>query len=300
MLSPRCTALATALALSAGPRAAQAIEHDWLPETIEYARGETIPPGYQVTTRPQRGLFVTGTVTLASVYGLTALGAAVQTVFAQDYWGASLAPAFVPVVGPFIAAGTIERRGGETYVLVLDGLIQTASLAVLIAAVTNPEEILELQDPSPYELGKAEMPPRRVMSYDKGPIPPGYHFERIPNTAMLKGGAVGLGATYLASAVVAGWQFAEPSDGSGLWPLFIPIAGPFVTMGTTNARLGKDSEAAVLLVDGVGQVVCLGLMVAGAYTERRLLVRDDVKLSGSLARPEVDVGLGSFTLRWRM
>jgi glutamate mutase epsilon subunit len=51
------------------------------------------------------------------------------------------APLFVPVVGPFIAIGTLEAEGLGTALLMLDGIGQVGGLAMLIAGVAAKKSV---------------------------------------------------------------------------------------------------------------------------------------------------------------
>jgi hypothetical protein len=129
------------------------------PREIEWEPGEPIPPGYRPSTKFRTGLVVGGAVTLGSVWLTNVIFAS----FVVSAGGGDAAPLFAPVVGPFIAIGTIGTRdlgGLGTFWLAFDGVVQCAGAAMLIAGFAAPRNILvrvgsvTLQ-PTPVNFGKA-------------------------------------------------------------------------------------------------------------------------------------------------
>lgn len=129
------------------------------PRELDWEPGEPIPPGYRPGTKIRTGLVIGGAVTLGSVW----LTNVVFASFFVSEGGGEAAPLFVPVVGPFIAIGTITPRdlgGVGTFWLAFDGVVQAAGAAMLIAGIAAPRNILvrtgslTLQ-PTPMSFGKA-------------------------------------------------------------------------------------------------------------------------------------------------
>lgn len=121
----------------------------------------------------------------------------------------------------------------------------------------------------------------RIMDYEEGqPIPEGYHVETRARRGLIIGGAVTFGVTYLLSVLVG--LSAETADvasggtGESFTPLYIPLAGPFVTIGTAEA---KGGGIFVLMLDGVAQVAGATMLIGGLASPATKLVRNDFGLS---------------------
>ncbi|MCC6556369.1 MAG: hypothetical protein IT372_25700 [Polyangiaceae bacterium] len=89
-----------------------------------------------------------------------------------------------------------------------------------------------------------------MLPYEEGkPTPPGYRVVNRPHTPVaIAGGALFLLA-YLPSVYVAALAGAA-GDGDDFSPLYIPVAGPFITIETANAETGG---AFWLMLDGAAQ-----------------------------------------------
>lgn len=137
--------------------------------------------------------------------------------------------------------------------------------------------------PPPY--GYAPPPPMKlpdVLPYVEGrPIPPGYVLvERSHLDIAAVGGAIFL-LGYLPSvyvgALVGAAESGSSNGGDDFAPLYIPVAGPFVTIETANAN-ATGSFWLVLL--GVAQA---GGMITGitglAMPDEQLLYRRDLALT---------------------
>ena len=106
----------------------------------DWEEGEPIPPGYHPITRIRKGLVIGGAVTFGVIYLTNVLVAAV----AHDV-GSSLAPLYVPIVGPFIQIGNTSTATGNVF-LVLDGLLQAGGVAMLVAGIAAPKTLLVRND----------------------------------------------------------------------------------------------------------------------------------------------------------
>jgi hypothetical protein len=122
---------------------------DERPAILPYHEGDAVPDGYHLGSRMRRGLVIGGGITFGLTY-LAAVGVAVQVhndeaepvddFFAKKSDANAL---FVPVVGPFVAAGHLaEERGGAAAVAVFDGLAQAAGLSMFIAGLAAPKTVL--------------------------------------------------------------------------------------------------------------------------------------------------------------
>lgn len=130
------------------------------PPELDWEPGQPIPPGYKPSTKIRKGLVIGGAVSLGTMWILSVVGAT-QDLSRGRSEGA---PLFVPVVGPFIAIGTsgtstsTDRTNAVAFAL--DGIVQTAGAALLIAGIAWPKPILvrtkELTlQPTPMSFGKA-------------------------------------------------------------------------------------------------------------------------------------------------
>jgi hypothetical protein len=132
--------------------------------------------------------------------------------------------------------------------------------------------------PSPYgqpyygpTYPASALPQRRVVEYRGGPIPPGATLETQRPTGLLIAGGVGFGAMYLLSVLNAasGSGFVSCGTASGCDYLYVPIVGPFITMGTGSFSGG---DMFLLGLDGVVQAGGVALFVIGMVAGRQVLV----------------------------
>jgi len=119
--------------------------------------------------------------------------------------------------------------------------------------------------------------PRVLKDWHEGePIPPGYH----PSTR-IRGGLVGGGAglfagTYLISVLVAAVGQDLRADNGGAnaaAPLFIPVVGPFITMGNVS---GSATADVFLVIDGLAQAMGVAMFIYGLAVPKTVLVRNDL------------------------
>ena len=110
------------------------------PEYLPVREGEAPPPGYHHDTKIRKGLVIGGAVSFGTLYLISALSAALTLDVCSHCDGA--AGLFVPGVGPFITAG-IERvdSASVNVLLILDGLGQSAGIAMLVAGLAATEEV---------------------------------------------------------------------------------------------------------------------------------------------------------------
>ena len=134
--------------------------------------------------------------------------------------------------------------------------------------------------------------------YQEGmPIPPGYVWEEHAWTGLVVGGAVPFSVLCFFSILIGagfedkarteeskrdsaranGWGgYEQPYGTVGpddvVWPLALPVVGPFVTIGTAHARAGVIT---VLLLDGLFEGGTLAMAIAGAVVKKQVLVRQE-------------------------
>jgi hypothetical protein len=165
--------------------------------------------------------------------------------------------------------------------------------------------------PDPYNYG---VPPGTPMAYDiddweeGDPIPPGYRPDTRIRKGLVIGGAVTLGAVWLvfgvlpASIMVAVEETDEADfsndtgeDKEDYYPLYIPVAGPFVTIFTTESQA---AGTALLIIDGVAQTAGLAMLIAGLAAQKTVLEPDPTYRAAEwhvapIVTPEL-TGLGAF------
>ena len=109
---------------------------------------------------------------------------------------------------------------------------------------------------------------------DSAPVPYGYTRVTRTRKGLIIGGAVTLGATYLATAfigaVAADFIKAEGSN-TDVSPLYVPIAGPFLELGQTDSAVARF----YLTVSGLGQSAGALMLLYGLASSRTVLVRND-------------------------
>ncbi|HEX8113629.1 MAG TPA: hypothetical protein VF516_38120, partial [Kofleriaceae bacterium] len=117
---------------------------------------------------------------------------------------------------------------------------------------------------------------------DSAPVPYGYTRVQRTRKGLIIGGAVTLGATYLATAfigaVAADFLKAEGSNAS-VGPVFLPVAGPFLEIGQTDSAIARF----YLAVSGLGQTAGAIMLLYGLTSPRTVLVRNDQLIVTSLA-----------------
>jgi hypothetical protein len=113
-------------------------------ELTDWNEGEPIPPGYHPVDRTRKGLIIGGSITFASLYGISLFAAAIGHDVSDD--GSNPVSAlYVPVVGPFIQMAKTDSATANLF-LAVDGLAQTAGLAMFFYGMTVPKTILVRND----------------------------------------------------------------------------------------------------------------------------------------------------------
>jgi hypothetical protein len=139
--------------------------------------------------------------------------------------------------------------------------------------------------PDPYNYGVPPGTPYAgdVDDWEEGdPIPPGYQPDTRIRKGLVIGGAVTMGALWVISIIIGGAAVSVEEadeelggDSNGLapedfYPLFIPVAGPFIALVTTEA---EGVGTAFLIIDGVGQAGGLAMLIAGLAAQQTYLRR---------------------------
>ena len=92
----------------------------------------------------------------------------------------------------------------------------------------------------------------------------------------------------------------------GYGPLYAPILGPFITLGTAKTNFSYDPAiGAFLVLDGLAQAGGAALLITGIVKDKKVFVRDSTSPGAPQAPvtptglvPDVRVGLGSASLGW--
>jgi hypothetical protein len=111
--------------------------------------------------------------------------------------------------------------------------------------------------------GQMVLPP--TLEYGEGElVPPGYHVETRSNLALIITGLSLFGTGYVIGVSMSGID-------DELNPLAIPLAGPFIAIGTTKAEAGGKFA---LLSMGASQGLGVAMTVVGLAMQTPILVRD--------------------------
>jgi hypothetical protein len=106
---------------------------------------------------------------------------------------------------------------------------------------------------------------------DGHPIPNGYHVESTIREGPVIAGATTFGTGYIVSVVVGAVGL---KSGSNLIPMFIPIVGPFITLGT--GEVGEFNMlilGPILVLDGLLQTAGAVALTVGLASPKKVLVR---------------------------
>lgn len=113
-------------------------------EELPYEEGQPIRSGYKVEERTRTGWVVSGSILFGLSWGGSILagigrGATSET---GDHAGNAL---FVPVIGPFAFARNASE-GSNVSFYVVDGILQTAGVAMLLYGILAPKKVLVRQE----------------------------------------------------------------------------------------------------------------------------------------------------------
>jgi hypothetical protein len=122
--------------------------------------------------------------------------------------------------------------------------------------------------------------PETLPYYENQPGPPGYRLEERKGRGLIIAGSVLFGSAWVISALGAGTAVADGgSHSGGEAPLFVPVIGPFITLGTShNARFDRDDERPVAILyifDGIAQTVGLAMLIGGLSSKHKVYVREE-------------------------
>ena len=173
----------------------------------------------------------------------------------------------------------VTRTRSWTAALVASAMISTLCLAPELAHADEADG-----DARGTTTEAAPLPPRIVVVSDPRvikdwqegePIPAGYHPAQRMRKGAIVAGAVTFGVLYLISAFIAaaGTDIANAShSGNDVAGLFVPVAGPFITM----AQSSSATADVFLAIDGAAQAAGAILLVYGLTSPQTVLVRDAI------------------------
>jgi hypothetical protein len=106
------------------------------PATLPYKEGEAIPPGYRLVEQKNSALIAAGLSVFGAAYGASLIA---SLAFISDGGrdSAEFAPLLIPVIGPFITAGTNDD---VPTLMVMDGVTQTTGALLLILGIAMTEK----------------------------------------------------------------------------------------------------------------------------------------------------------------
>lgn len=118
---------------------------------------------------------------------------------------------------------------------------------------------------------------QRIPYHESMTVPEGYHLEETPRYGLIATGVSITSTLWLVSTISAialdreASQNGDPNFDDMYWPMFIPVAGPFVAIGTADS---SGTGAAILALDGTIQAVGLALTIAGFAAPTVEIVED--------------------------
>jgi hypothetical protein len=102
---------------------------------IPYAPGGPVPEGFRISRGFDSGLFAAGVAIFGFSYAMSVVLAVsdvslVETDREDEPTGRNRA-LYAPLIGPWVALGTMDRPGGEVALLIADGVVQAAGLSLV-------------------------------------------------------------------------------------------------------------------------------------------------------------------------
>ena len=117
------------------PYAYQPMLYNNGPRYMRYEEGQPIPPGYQLEQRMYGGMVIPGAVLFGVFYSIGALIAASSDPPRDANW------LVLPVAGPWIMLSSTSDGVGRFF-LISDGLVQAASVALLVFGIRGRQVLV--------------------------------------------------------------------------------------------------------------------------------------------------------------
>jgi len=110
----------------------------------DYLEGDVIPPGYELKSRPEKGLLNSGLITFMVPYGLSFFIGGLIAFEGSNREQEEFGPLLIPVVGPFISLGQWDNVDEElSFIMLANGFAQTAGAAMIVSSILMPEKYIE-------------------------------------------------------------------------------------------------------------------------------------------------------------
>lgn len=140
------------------------------------------------------------------------------------------------------------------------------------------------------------------------PAPPGYHYEQKRALPLLIVGASTLGLGWVASSATGALGLFinastfDATETTDFGPMFVPLAGPFITLGMQPRSQRSDGFTAAAMVMGGSQIVGASLLIGGlALGKKRELVLDRSPYEATISvRPVVGSAMTGLVFAGRL
>jgi hypothetical protein len=96
----------------------------------------------------------------------------------------------------------------------------------------------------------------------------------------LIGAGLGVGGGLAMINLITAASIPSVDDSATVWPLYVPVLGPFLQMGYV-----EGGQRAVLAASGVAQLGGLALIIAGAVAKRKIAVYGERLTLGAAPAP---------------
>jgi len=110
-----------------------------------------------------------------------------------------------------------------------------------------------------------------LLPYEEGePGPPGYYLKLRARRGLIISGSVTLGSAWLLTSIAGAFLVENDGAGQNFAPLFVPVVGPFIALGTGDPN---GFAASVLIMDGLTQTAGLTMLIAAFLEPERVWKR---------------------------
>ncbi|MDI3289481.1 hypothetical protein [Polyangium sp. 15x6] len=154
--------------------------------------------------------------------------------------------------------------------------------------------------PPPYGYRLPSVVPQpepEVLEYEEGKaIPPGYTRVQRNRRKLVIAGTVLLATAYSISLMGATTSVLSGDERFAM--LYIPVAGPFITIAAARRDVPSGLRS-IFLLDGFTQIVGTALLVTGIAWKEDFLQRNDTLEPKEALVPELLIGPGSAGMRLR-
>ncbi|MBK8940050.1 MAG: hypothetical protein IPM79_21125 [Polyangiaceae bacterium] len=128
----------------------------------------------------------------------------------------------------------------------------------------------------PEETFLTDDPTRPALPYHAGArVPRGFRLDTSPRYGLVAAGVTTMGSLWTASFIAAialdkeQGSNGDPNFDDMYWPMFIPVLGPFITIGTADS---SGTGAGILALDGALQAGGLAMLITGLVAPKSELI----------------------------